>query len=137
MRKAISGLLIFGALSCAQSPAADEPVAPASIEGAWRVEDIDHGGVVDNAEVTIVFGPDGAISGRSGCNRYGGEYAYAAGALTVGALFSTKMACAPALMDLEMKFLDRLDGELSVRTEADGALSLEDADGRILIRRSE
>jgi putative lipoprotein len=122
--------------ACAQQGAkADAP--PASLEGAWRVEDIDHGGVVDDALATIEFGADGRLSGRGGCNRFGGDYSYRNGRLSVGALFSTKMACAPALMDLEAKILNRLEGELTAAVETGGAVSLSDAEGRILIRRDE
>lgn len=130
---ALAACLLGG---CAQPASSVSAVAPEKLEGAWRVEDVDHGGVIDGAEVTLDFGAGGKLSGRGGCNRYGGDYSYAEGVLTVGPLFSTKMACAPALMNLEAKFLTRLEGELAAATEEDGAISLSDDEGRILLRRA-
>ena len=119
---------------CAQYPTAGGDEAHPILKGAWLVEDVDNGGVIDNAEVTIEFSADGKLSGKSACNRYGGDYAYDRGVLTAGPLFSTKMACAPALMDLEAKFLGRLEGELRASSEADGVVVLSNDKGRLLIR---
>ncbi len=123
--------------ACAQTNAGGEPGGPPALEGSWQVEDIDNQGMIDSAMVAVEFGADGRVSGRGGCNRYGGEYAYAESVVSFGALAATKMACAPALMDLETKFFNRLQGELGVETAADGALVLSDDEGRILMRRME
>lgn len=137
MRRHIITVSALVIAACAQSsPPANQPSHP-RLDGQWRVEDVDHAGVVDGAEVTIEFGADGKLSGRSACNRYGGDYSYAGGVLTTGSLFSTKMACAPALMDLEAKFLNRLEGALTASMENDGAVSLSDDEGRLLIRRDD
>lgn len=122
------------AAGCADAPGHVAAGSPASLDGAWTVEDLDHGGIPDDAEVTIEFAANGKLSGRSACNRYGGDFTYEAGVLTTAALFSTKMACPPALMDLEVKFLNRLEGELNVSQQADETLALSDQEGRILIR---
>lgn len=130
-------LIVFASISaaaCAQSAAPAGPGAPPPLVGQWRVDDVDGGGLADDAEVTIEFGENGKLSGRSGCNRYGGDYSYEQGMLTTGSLFSTKMACAPALMDLELKFLNRLEGALKASAEEGGEVSLSDDEGRILMR---
>lgn len=128
------GLLPLALTSCAGAPGGGEEI---DIIGQWRVEDIDHGGVIDNAMVSVEFSADGRIFGRSGCNSYSGGYIRKKDILTVSEVVSTKMACAPALMDLEQKFFNRLGGELAVSTTGDGALVLGDDDGRILMRRME
>lgn len=136
MRLSLALISLMSVCGCAPSPDAAGPRDFPTIEGGWRVEDVDDAGIIDGVELTVDFGADGRISGRSACNRYGGEYSYSSGVLTIGSLFSTKMACAPALMNLEAKFLDRLEGALTVNAVDADALSLEDEGGRILIRRA-
>lgn len=128
------GVLTLALASCAGAPGGGEEI---DIIGRWRVEDVDHGGVIDNAMVSVEFSADGRVFGRGGCNRYGGGYSRENDTLTVSEVVSTKMACAPALMDLEQKFFNRLSGELAVSMNGDGALVLGDDDGRILLRRME
>ena len=43
--------------------------------------------------ITLSFGADGRLSGNGGCNSYSGPYTTAAGALTIGPLLSTRIAC--------------------------------------------
>lgn len=136
MRQSLALISLISVFGCAPPEDAARPHSYPALAGAWRVEDVDNAGMIDGAELTVDFGADGRISGRSACNRYGGEYVYSSGILTISALFSTKMACAPALMSLEAKFLDRLEGALRVNAVAADALSLEDEDGRILIRKA-
>ncbi|MCL4863646.1 MAG: YbaY family lipoprotein [Caldilineaceae bacterium] len=58
-------------------------------------------------EVTLGFA-EGQVGGRSGCNQYGGSYVIDGDGLTVGALFSTMMACPEPLMAVEAAFTDAL-----------------------------
>ena len=123
---------------CAQAPADDRspasPSAPARLEGEWRVESLDGAAPPAGAAPTIEFGAEGKLFGNGGCNNYGGGFAYEAGVLTVGPLFSTKMACEPARMDFETRFLERLEGALKATADAGGALRLTDDAGAVLIR---
>lgn len=131
-----AGLALAG---CAATPEAVMSKPPPAIslpevllEGPeWVVEDVAGGGVIDNARLTASF-ERGRISGRGGCNRYMGGYTYSGGALKIGPLGGTRMACAPALMDLEGKFLAVLGTATSVRTDETGALILTAPDGRSL-----
>jgi putative lipoprotein len=103
--------------------------------GTWLAEDIDGAGVIDDAQSTLEFGTDGRVSGRGGCNRYGGTVQLNGASLIVGQLFSTKMACAPALMDQETKFLAALEATRSY--QMDGTkLVLADATGKARLRFS-
>lgn len=127
-------------VSCVQSGVAVENASTPGgdaleLVGAWRVEDIDRGGVVDDAMVSIEFAANGRVQGRGGCNRYSGGYSRKHDVVIVGDIVSTKMACAPALMDLEQKLFNRLEGELSAAMAADGALVLRDDEGLVLLRR--
>lgn len=109
--------------------------SPDRLDGSWQIEDIDNRGVIDNAVVRIDFSADGRVSGRGGCNTFGGEYSYADGVATFGPLAATRMACALALMDLEARLFNRLQGALAASTTQDGALVLSDDEGQILMRR--
>lgn len=136
MRRLLAAVTVLSAYGCAQPAPPGENGPPALLEGEWRVVDVDRAAVIDDAEVTVNFAAGGKLSGRSACNRYGGEFTYAAGVLTVGALYSTKMACAAPLMDLEARFLNRLEGTLEVKAVEGDVLSFEDDEGRILIRKA-
>ena len=50
----------------------------------------------------------GRVSGSSGCNRISGGYSLDGAALSFGPLAGTRRACAPALMELEQRFLTAL-----------------------------
>ncbi len=97
------------------------PVIAGSLEGGpWLVEDVNGGGVIDNARLEMTFDPGdqgtSRVSGRSGCNRFSGGWQQNGATITLGPIAGTRMACAPALMELESKFLATLgrgdDGQL-------------------------
>jgi len=79
------------------------------LEGpTWLAEDIKGGGVIDNAQTTVSFAAGGKVTGSGGCNRLFGTATVAGETLTFGGIGTTRMACVPALMDQERKFLDAL-----------------------------
>jgi heat shock protein HslJ len=115
----------------------EEPVIAGTLEGGvWLVEDVNGGGVIDNARLDASFA-DGKVSGRSGCNRYNGGWQQDGATIKVGPLMSTRMACAPALMTLEQKFLAALEAATLVSFDATGAAFLKAPDGRVLRLRRE
>lgn len=104
-----------------------------TLEGAaWRVEDIDGRGVIDNSQTTLTFGADNRVSGRAGCNTYSGSYRVSGDSLSVDGVAVTMMACLPELADQEAAFLDILNGLKSVRFSDTGALLISDAAGRTI-----
>jgi len=115
----------------ASSAEADGLVGP-----TWRLVEVD-GDRPAGAEATVSFDADGRVFGTSGCNRFTGPYEFGAdGALTLGALASTRMACAPPAMALERRVLD----VLSTLTGADVAgirLTLRGADGTLVFERED
>jgi heat shock protein HslJ len=115
----------------------DEPVIAGTLEGGvWLVEDVNGGGVIDDARLDASFA-DGKVAGRSGCNRYNGGWQQDGATIKVGPLMSTRMACAPALMTLEQKFLAALEAATTVSFDATGAAFLKAPDGRVLRLRRE
>lgn len=98
----------------------------------WVVEDIDGSGIIDNSNVTITFGEDGRIAGNGSCNRYMAGWEEENGKLTISRAAATQMACAEALMNQEMKFLDILADVTFFAMTPEGALALQTVDGRTL-----
>lgn len=90
----------------------------------WVVEDIAGAGIIDRSRVTIEFLEDNRIAGRASCNQYTGSYKLGGEAAGIGALASARMACAPALMNQEDRFLGLLEQVNSMRIGAQGQLLL-------------
>lgn len=76
--------------------------------GRWLAESIRGHGIIDNLQTVIEIASDGKITGSGGCNRIAGKAAISGERITFGPMISTKMACAPAVMDQESKFLAAL-----------------------------
>ena len=102
--------------------------------GSWLAEDIRGGGVIDNLQTTLEIASDGSVSGTGGCNRYFGKAEIDEASIAFGPLGSTKMACAPAVMDQEQKFFDALTEVAGWHLESTGHLVLLDTDGKPLVR---
>lgn len=114
------------------------PEGRGSPAGKWLAEDIRGGGVIDFAQTTLQIEPDGRISGHGGCNRYGGRAQIEGSSISFGPMISTKMACAPALMDQEQKFHAALASAARFRLDPrQGKLFLLDAGGRSILRLSQ
>jgi heat shock protein HslJ len=106
---------------------------PASLEGvAWVVRSgIDVEGwesVAPNATFA-----EGTVSGSTGCNTYMGPYTVDGDTLELGALATTRMACAPPADAVEREYVAALEQVAGWRIE-DGELVLADGDGAELLR---
>ena len=104
------------------------------LEGpTWLAEDIKGGGVIDNAQSKIEIAAGGKVAGSGGCNRLFGAATIAGETLTFGGIGTTRMACAPALMDQEQKFLGALAATRTFRLDGP-FLRFYDAGGAELVR---
>lgn len=101
----------------------------------WKLEDLLGGGIIDSSHVTLTLGPDGQASGSGGCNRFFGSWSIKGSTLTLGKMGSTMMACAPALMDQEGKFLRSLETASTYTFTPDGALVVTTAQGPLKFRK--
>ncbi len=111
----------------------DETVA-SGIEGKdWLAEDIQGGGVIDNAHTTLTVASDGAVSGSGGCNRYVSKATLSGQEIAFADIGSTYMQCPTALMNQERKFLDVLGKTRSYKIDM-GKLVLLDEEGREIAR---
>jgi len=110
------------------------PGLAAPLKGTeWLAEDIGGSSVLDIVQSTLVIEGGGRISGSGGCNRYFGTATVEGGKIKIGPLGATQMACVPAQMEQERKFLDALGATKGFRFD-DGKLTLLDASGKPLMR---
>ncbi len=102
--------------------------------GTWVVEDVGGNGIIDNAMVSMTFGPDGRVSGSGGCNQYNGSYTLTGEGLGFGPAAATMMACPEAQMNLEQAFFQTLTTVTRFDIADTGALVLYGAQESPVIR---
>ncbi|MES2579926.1 MAG: META domain-containing protein [Pseudomonadota bacterium] len=120
--------------STATTNSTQNTLSPAQIVNKiWQVEDINQRGIIDNAHVTLMFGDDNRISGKSGCNNYSGSYTLTGNKLAViPPMISTRMMCPPALMQLENEYIAILSTAEKVELSAMGALIMTSQNGKTI-----
>ena len=102
-------VLLHGSAAMAASPTAPT--------GHWLAEDIRGGGVIDRLQSVLEIADDGSISGTGGCNRMMGKARITGAAISFSPIATTRMACSPAVMDQERKFLSALEAVRSWRID--------------------
>lgn len=92
---------------------------------SWRATGINNGrqavvSVVSDTTVTMAFGPDGYVTGSSGCNNYRAAYTVDGAKVTFGnAAVTRKMCVQPGVMEQEQSFLNALGTVATSRVEGD------------------
>lgn len=99
----------------------------------WVVEAIDGKPATDGVKSTLQITADGQVSGRGGCNGYGGGATLEDEKISFGDMRATLMACEQAAMDQEGRFFAALKEVEGFHIE-DGSLVLADKDGKELVR---
>ena len=116
------------------APQSNPPTAP-HLEGTqWRFVTLRGKSIPDAVHATLRFDDQGRVSGRGGCNSYGGSFASGNdGALHFGQMMSTRMACLqPAgAMETEQGVLRALNDTVHVRVQG-GGMTLLDVSGTAL-----
>ena len=134
---AVATLVVLAGCTGSAENTMAETTSADLIGSTWLVEDIGGRGVIDNAQTTIAFDAEGGVAGSGGCNRYFGPVIIEGSAISFGDLGATRMACVPALMDQEQKFLDAIAATRSYRPDDSGKkLVFLGEDGAMLIRFS-
>ena len=104
------------------------------IDTEWWVEDIGGKGVIDMSHTTLQFLEQGGVAGDTGCNRYRGSAEVSGTSISFGPMAGTRKACAPSLMDQEMKFYQAIAKVVSWEVADTGLLHLKEANGNTIIR---
>lgn len=107
---------------------------PAPLAGtSWIATEVP-GATLDGARPAQVrFGPEGQVSGTSGCNRFTGAFETGQGGLKLGPLASTRMACIGDLDAQERAVFQALGNVAGYEVEGD-MLILRDASGATVMR---
>lgn len=114
---------------------AEAAPSPASPTGRWLAEDIRGGGVMDRLQSVLEIAADSSVSGSGGCNRISGKAVIEGSRISFPPLASTRMACSPAAMDQENRFLATFADTRGWRIDQpQQKLLLLDAGGRPLMR---
>jgi putative lipoprotein len=100
----------------------------------WRAEHIGAMPVSSEIQSSLEFGEANQVSGKAGCNRFTGVLRHDGKTLAFGPLASTRMMCAPPVMDQEEAFLKALGAVRSYTLPADGKLLLFDEAGLPILR---
>lgn len=111
---------------------ADDRGTGALVGAQWSVADLAGGRVIDGARITMTFDASGFLFGGGSCNRYRASYTVDGQSIRIGPAASTMMACSPALMDQERKFLDLLAAATRFEVTPNGGLRLETQDGKAI-----
>lgn len=133
----VAGLAAMLAVACGSKNEAEvEPTMSELLYGSnWLAEDIAGRGVMDKLQSTLKFQADDRVAGLGGCNRFFGSLSIVADNITIGALGGTRMACEPAIMEQEQRFLETLEQAKVVRLdEKQKQLYMDDAGGREILR---
>ncbi len=101
---------------------------------AWTVREMDGAAVPQDAAPTLEFAENRRVSGRAPCNRFSGGYRLKGDELSFSQVASTRMACAPTLMERERVFLALLDAVRRFERTGD-SLILRTEDGRTIAAR--
>jgi len=116
-----------------------EPVpspTPDPLDGtSWRAVTLLGRPPVPGREPTIAFA-DGRATGTTGCNSYGGAYRLEGATIEFEELVSTKIACEPAVAQVELAFLHGLGGSSSASLDVDGRLVLSGDAGQLVFARA-
>ena len=128
-------LILGGLLLAAGCASHSAPPAAVSLVGEWQVESLAGAAPLADAPITLNFMADGRVAGQASCNRYFAAYHQEGAALHIQSPASTMMACPPALMEQEQRFLRQLEGVRAHRMDAAGRLVLESADGAEIVAR--
>jgi heat shock protein HslJ len=126
-RYSVAAVALGVLMATAGCAAADEPDQPGLTGTTWRAETIMGRPVIDASASTVTFEADGRVHGGGGCNRYFGSSTIDGEQVSFGALGSTKMACAPAMMDQEARFFQALEAAQRWSLDEHGLLLIHSA----------
>jgi heat shock protein HslJ len=128
---------IAGVLSaCAGLPMTGTTGAVSGLQGyEWQVQSIN--GVAVNSPIrpSLNFGTTMQLTGHTSCNTYISGYVSTGAMLIIKQGAVTKMACEPAVMSQEQRFLKQLANTQMWAIDSTGTLTLTGTSGTIVAKR--
>lgn len=126
--KHLTPFLLLGASLLMAGCASDKiKLAPNS---TYVVEWIGERPLIDNSYLTITLDEDGRAFGTAGCNHWFSSYTMKDQQISFTQAGSTRMMCAPALMEQEQRFLEALGKVVRWDLSATDQLRLWPAEGK-------
>ena len=95
----------------------------------WRAVDLNGLAVTGERPLSLRL-DDGRVSGHGGCNSFTGTYKGDGDKIEFGPLATPRMACDPAIMEQESRFLSILGAARGYSRYGNGTLSVIAPDGR-------
>jgi len=128
-RLVLLGLIIMLAAACTSSA-----TVPNLAGTQWKLATLNGQAPITSSRIIILnFDPNNQISGNSGCNSYGGNFATSGSTLSFSKVFMTLMACPePGIDEQESAFQQALSKVASFEI-SNGQLNLKDASGAVVL----
>ncbi len=125
-------ILALAISACSVQSTGQDPQGPSStLVGAWKLSAYGPADAltpaVEGVDAGLTFSDDGKVSGTSGCNGLGGDYAVDGNQITFGEFVSTLMACDEPIMAQEDAAHRILTGTATYEIEGD-ALTIKNND---------
>jgi heat shock protein HslJ/uncharacterized membrane protein len=136
LRVVVAAILLVGCQTASETVTATQAPAPVDstlLGTSWIAVEIDGRRTMDRVQSTVTLDASQRLSGNAACNRYFGTYELGEDTLRLKPAGSTRMACEPAVMEQETRFLAALETVTAFRREGT-ALLLLDAGGRVRAR---
>ena len=115
------------------SPAHD-PIAKLQ-SGEWVVQSINGKAVDTQIKPTLNFGQTFQLTGHTSCNTYFAGYLLTGPSIVVKQAGTTRMACEPAVMEQEQRFLKQLAASQIWNIDSAGTLTLVGTSGVMVAKR--
>ncbi|MEZ5685541.1 MAG: META domain-containing protein [Paracoccaceae bacterium] len=131
LARLLAPLACLTGLAALPLAAQDHGLAALEIGVNWQVTELEGAPLPPGLTASLTRPEPGRIAGHSGCNRFTGTISEQGGALSIGPLASTRMACPPAQMALEQRMLAAL-AQLRGADIRDGMLVLTGEAGTLL-----
>ena len=119
--------------ACALAPEDSDAQAERVYGQTWIAEEVHGLPIAGGVEPSLIFNPDGKVSGHAGCNGYFGSVIIDGEAMSFGNLGATQKLCPEPTMSQEGKLLQALDRTRGYRIEGSD-LELLDGAGTTLVR---
>lgn len=123
----------FGLTACALTPEEADEQADLVYGQTWIAEEVAGRPIAGGVEPSLVFNPDGKVTGHAGCNGYFGSVIIDGEAMSFGNLGATRKLCPEPAMAQEGMLLQALDSTRGYRLQEDG-LELLDGAGSTVVR---
>ena len=130
---ACTGVPNGGSVIGGTSPA-NNPVVKLQ-SGEWVVLSINGKAVTTQLSPTLNFGPTFQLTGHTSCNSYFAGYLLSGSSIVLKQAGATRMACEPAVMEQEQRFLKQLSMTQMWSIDSNAVLTLSGPTGTIVAKR--